>query len=304
MRHFFTLTGMRMRLTLRNKLFLFFGLIMPFGFFFLFAGVFAKGDPAAVRFLLGPVISLAVMGAFWGLSVALVTFREQGILRRFHVTPVTSADMLASSIVANYLLILPTIAIELLLAKFIFHVSGFGDLLSLFIMITIGVISFGSMGLVIASVTNTMQETQVLNQLLWFALIFLSGATVPLSDLPKAAQAFGVFLPATYLVWGLQAAIFFSTPIWHLWKEALSLFGWAILTFFVASQLFRWEPESKIPRKAKLWAAATALPFFLLGIWENHTGTILLQSKAALHAINNPAKPKPQTDTPPPSNEK
>jgi hypothetical protein len=42
----------------------------------------------------------------------------------------------------------------------------------------------------------------------------------------------------------------------------------------------------------------------LLGIWENHSGTILLQSKAALHAINNPTKPEPQTDTPPPSNEK
>ena len=125
---------MRMRLTLRNKTFMFFGLIMPFGFFFLFASVFAKGNPYAVRFLLGPVISLAVMGAFWGLSVALVTFREQGILRRFHVTPVTSADMLASSIVANYFLILPTIIIELLLAKFIFHVSAFGDLFSLFVI--------------------------------------------------------------------------------------------------------------------------------------------------------------------------
>jgi ABC-2 type transport system permease protein len=303
LKHFFTLTGMRMRLTLRNKLFLFFGLIMPFGFFFVFAGFFAKGDPHAVRFLLGPVISLAVMGAFWGLSVALVSFREQGILRRFHVTPVTSADMLASSIVANYLLILPTIIVELLLAKFIFHVTAFGDLLSLFIMVTVGVISFGSMGLVIASVTNTMQETQVLNQLIWFVLIFLSGATFPFSELPKAAQAFGVFLPATYLVSGLQAAIFFSTPIWHLWTEILSLGGWAILTFFVAAQLFRWEPESKIPRKAKIWAAATALPFVLLGIWENHSGTILLQSKAALHAINNPTKPEPQTDTPSPSNE-
>lgn len=304
MKHFLTLTSMRMRLTLRNKTFMFFGLIMPFGFFFLFAGVFAKGDPAAVRFLLGPVISLAVMGAFWGLSVALVTFREQGILRRFHVTPVTSADMLASSIVANYLLILPTIIIELLLAKFIFHVSAFGDLFSLFIMVTVGVISFGSMGLVIASVTNTMQETQVLNQLIWFALIFLSGATVPLSDLPKTAQAFGVFLPATYLVWGLQDAIYLSAPIWDLWKEALSLFGWALLTFFVASQLFRWEPESKIPRKAKLWAAATALPFVLLGIWENHSGTILLQSKAALHAINNPTKTKQAPPSPPTSDEK
>jgi ABC-2 type transport system permease protein len=295
---------MRMRLTLRNKAFLFFGLIMPFGFFFLFAGVFAKGDPFAVRFLLGPVISLAVMGAFWGLSVALVSFREQGILRRFHVTPVTSADMRASSIVANYLLILPTIAVELLLAKFIFHVTGFGNLFSLFIMVTVGVISFGSMGLVIASVTNTMQETQVLNQLFWFALIFLSGATVPLAELPKSAQAVGVFLPATYLVWGLQGAIFLSASVWHLWVEILSLTGWAILTFFVASQLFRWEAESKIPRKAKLWAAATALPFLLLGIWENRSGTILLQSKAALHAINNPTKAKPQSDSPPATDEK
>jgi ABC-2 type transport system permease protein len=304
LKHFLTLTIMRMRLTLRNKTFMFFGLIMPFGFFFAFATVFAKGNPYAVRFLLGPVISLAVMGAFWGLSVALVTFREQGILRRFHVTPVTSADMLASSIVANYFLILPTIIIELLLAKFIFHVSAFGDLFSLFVMVTVGVISFGSMGLVIASVTNTMQETQVLNQLIWFALIFLSGATVPLSDLPKAAQAFGVFLPATYLVWGLQDAIYFSAPIWHLWKEALSLFAWALLTFFVAAQLFRWEPESKIPRRAKLWAAATALPFLLLGIWENKTGTIILQSQAAYRSINGPAKTKPQSETPPTPNEK
>jgi ABC-2 type transport system permease protein len=289
---------MRIRLTLRNKTFMFFGVIMPFGFFFLFAGVFAKGDPVKVRFLLGSVLSLAVMGAFWGLSVALVTFREQGILRRFHVTPVTSADMLASSIVANYLLILPTIIVELLLSKFIFHVSGFGNLFSLFTMVTVGVISFGSMGLVIASVTNTMQETQVLNQLIWFALIFLSGATVPLADLPRAAQAFGVFLPSTYLVWGLQGAIFLSTPIWHLWKESLSLIAWAILAFFVAAQLFRWEPESKIPRNAKLWALATTLPFLLLGIWENQTGTILLQSKAAYRAMDRPDKAIQPSKTP------
>ena len=50
MKHFLTLTNMRIRLTLRNKTFLFFGLIMPFGFFFAFAGVFAKGDPARFAF--------------------------------------------------------------------------------------------------------------------------------------------------------------------------------------------------------------------------------------------------------------
>ena len=297
MKHFLTLTRMRIRLTLRNRMFLFFSVIMPFGFFFLYAGVFAKGDPRAVRFFLGPVISLAVMGSFWGLSAALVTFREQGILRRFHVTPVTASDMLASSIVANYVLTVPTVALELLFARIIFHVTDFGNMLAFFVLVTVGVVSFASMGLIVASVTNTMQETQVLNQLIWLPLIFLSGATMPLPYLPHVAQKFALFLPATYLVWGLEAATFFSQPIGKVLVEAFSLGIWAILAFFVAAQLFRWEPESKIPRNAKLWAAATALPFILLGIWENQQGTLLLQSQAAYLALerlekNNPSHVK------------
>jgi len=297
LKHFLTLTRMRIRLTLRNKMFLFFSVIMPFGFFFLFAGIIAKGDPRIVKFLLGPVIAMAVMGSFWGLSAALVTFREQGILRRFHVSPVTAADMLASSIVANYVLTIPTVVTELLLARFIFHVKDFGNLFSFAVLVTIGVVSFASMGLVVASVTNTMQETQVLNQLIWLPLIFLSGATIPLASLPKVAQNFGIFLPATYLVWGLQASIFSSFAIWKLWIEVCSLVAWAILTFFVAAQLFRWEPESKIPRNAKLWAAATALPFLLLGVWEHNTGSLLMDARAAYRSIENSDRPEKPSDS-------
>jgi ABC-2 type transport system permease protein len=297
LKHFLTLTRMRIRLTLRNKMFLFFSVIMPFGFFFLFAGIIAKGEPRLVKFLLGPVIAMAVMGSFWGLSAALVTFREQGILRRFHVSPVTAADMLASSIVANYVLTIPTVVSELLLARFIFHVKDFGNLFSFAILVTIGVMSFASMGLVVASVTNTMQETQVLNQLIWLPLIFLSGATIPLASLPKVAQNFGIFLPATYLVWGLQASIFSSFAIWKLWIEVCSLLAWATLTFFVAAQLFRWEPESKIPRNAKLWAAATALPFLFLGVWEHNTGSLLMDARAAYRSVENADKSEKRSDS-------
>ena len=188
MRNFATLTRMRIQLTLRNKMFLFFSVVMPFAFFFLFAGIFAKGRPAGVRFFLGPVVALTVMGSFWGLSAALVMFREQGILRRFHVTPVTASDMLASSVVANYVLVAPTVLLEFLFARYLYHVVNFGDLFAAFIMISIGNLSFASLGLVVASVTNTMQETQVINQLLWLPLIFLSGATFPLAFLPQVVQ--------------------------------------------------------------------------------------------------------------------
>src|SRR5215472_4017312 len=277
---------MRVRLALRNKMFFFFSVVMPLGFFFLYSGVFAKGIPREVANLLGPVLALNVMGSFWGLSATLVMFREQGILRRFHVTPATATDMLVSSILANYALTLPTVITELLLAKFLFHVPNLGDLASILLLVSIGTISFGSLGLVIASVTNTMQETQVLNQLLWLPLIFLSGATIPFTYLSSLVQQIALFLPATYLVSGLKRAIVDNYGPTKLLLILGSLTAWFVLTLFLSSQLFRWEPQARIARKAKLYVAATAIPFLLLGIWENRYGRVIAQERVAVERLD------------------
>jgi ABC-type transport system involved in cytochrome c biogenesis permease component len=288
LKNFATLTRMRIQLAVRNKMFFYFVIVMPFAFFFLWLGVIAKGVPKSVGFYLGAVLAFNVMGSFWGLSATLVLFREQGILRRFHVAPVTASDLLASSIVANYVLTIPTVVVELFLARVVFHVPSLGNLASLFLLMSVGIISFGSLGLVVASVTNTMQETQVLNNLLWLPLIFLSGATIPLAYLPRAVQRFGLFLPATYLVNGLQQAIVNSATPWSRYVEILSLSFWACLTFFLSAQLFRWEPEAKVPRRAKLLVAATAIPFLLLGIVENRSDRILREARSAFETFTAP----------------
>ena len=53
-----------------------------------------------------------------------------------------------------------------------------------------------------------------------------------------------------------------------------SLVGCALIAFLIAAQLFRWEPEAKAPRRAKLWAAAAIVPFLLLGAWETVNGDL------------------------------
>src|SRR5438445_10401646 len=134
-------------------MFFFFSVVFPLGMFFLYAGIFARSNPRAVSYFLGPVIAFNVMGSFWGLSATLVIFREQGILRRFHVTPVTATDMLASSLLANYVLTLPTASIEIFLARFFFHVMSFVNLLSFTVMVTGFTVSIGSLSLVGSIVT-------------------------------------------------------------------------------------------------------------------------------------------------------
>jgi ABC-2 type transport system permease protein len=186
----------------------------------------------------------------------------------------------------------------LLLSRVVFHVHDFGNLVAVLLFVGIGTVAFGSLGLVVASITNTMQETQVLNQILWLPLIFLSGATLPFEFLPKLVKSIALFLPATYLVTGLQQAIVFSKSLSQLWVYFFALVFWTSLSFFVASQLFRWEPEVKIPRNAKLWAAATVLPFLILGAWEQSNGKILSEAQSAYRVLTkqqdaqSPAKPK------------
>ena len=188
MKNAWTLTKVRMRLALRNRAFIFFSLIFPLIFLFLFLGLFARSNTAAVPYMLASVLAITVMGSFWGLSVQLVTFREQGILRRFRIAPVGPAAMLASSILSNYILTLPTVAIEFLLARHVFHMSQWGNIGGIFLLVTLGIVTFAALGLIIASVTNSTQETQVINQILWSAFLFLSGATLPLPMLPVWLQ--------------------------------------------------------------------------------------------------------------------
>jgi len=286
--HTWALTVSRMRLAMRNRAFLFFSLIMPIAFLFIYAGIFGRGRVQAMPYLLGKVLALTVMGSFWGLSVQLVTFREQGILRRFRVTPVSASAMLASSLVSNYFLTLPTIAIEFFLSRSVFHMSGLGNLLSIFVLVTIGTVTFASLGLIVASVTNTMQETQIINQIIWFIFLFISGATVPLVMLPGAVQSVALFLPATYLVSGLERAMNEKTSLMDLGMYLASLGGCALIAFVISAQLFRWEPESKVPRKAMLWAAAAVIPFLLLGVWENFNGDLLNHATKNLQSIREP----------------
>ena len=80
--------------------------------------------------------------------------------------------------------------------------------------------------------------------------------------------------------------------VFSLGVEIGSLLAWGALAFFISSQLFRWEPEAKLPRNAKLWALATILPFVLLGFWENHNGQLL--SRAATMLNGHPAQSAPQ----------
>jgi len=271
------LTKIRIRLALRNKTFIFFGVAMPLGFLFLFVLIFGHGQTGMIAYILGSVLTITVMGSFWGLSVQLVIFREQGILRRFRLAPVGAGPLLASSILANYVLVLPAVIAEILICRSAFHMNTWGNLPAIFLLVSVGAATFSAFGLIVASVTNSMQETQVINNLIWSAFLFLSGATVPLAVFPQWIQRVALFSPATYLATGLQAAATKFVTGEELLTDCVALIVGLALAFEVSRQLFRWEPEAKVGGKGKLWVLVALVPFLVFGAYENRNGDRLAQ---------------------------
>jgi len=293
---------MNIRLAMRTKAALFFTFLFPLIFLFVYAGIFAHGNRWAVAYLFGPVITLQVMGsAFWGLGLQSVMSRERGILRRYRLAPIGAGSMVLSSLMANYLLLLPTVAILTACAVTVFHMPLQVNFAGFFLLVTIGAFSFAGFGLTIASIASTMQEAQIYNQLVWFALLFLSGATIPLPDLPRWIQHVAAFLPATYLVSSFQSLMTHSGPLSAHAAELVALVASGLFGLLFAWKLFRWEKEERIPRSAKGWALAFLIPFLLIGFWMNSSGRAQRGWEASYRMMTNPqqALPPPSSAGPP-----
>ncbi len=262
-----------LRLMLRDRSVLFFSYLFPLSFFFIFAQTFDAGkSPAAMAQVIAMVVMIGVLGnGFFGAGMRTVLDRETNVLRRFKVAPINAAPIITSSIVSGLAAFLPTVFLFLFFGSVMYHAPLPRDLISFLVFVCIGVIAFRSFGMIIAAVVNSQQEAQILIQLLYLPMLFLSGATFPISIMPVWVQNIAQFLPATYLFQGMQSIMIGGESIGANWFAVFALLITFAVAMFVGIKLFRWEKEEKISNRAKLWIVAVLAPFFIMGIYQAKT---------------------------------
>src|SRR5260370_37623188 len=140
-----------------------------------------------------------------------------------------------------------------------------GNWISLYALSALGVFAFRSIGLILASIVNSTQESTIGIQLLYMPMLFLSGATFPTVMLPVWAQIVGQFLPATYLVTGFQSIFLRKETLAQNVPAAAALLVTMILATFISIQIFRWEKGEKLRPAAKLSVLAVLSPFVMMG---------------------------------------
>jgi imidazolonepropionase-like amidohydrolase/ABC-type multidrug transport system permease subunit len=282
-----------LRLMGRDRSVLFFSLLFPMIFFFVFANAFhAKNNPAAMSQIISMVLILGVLGnGFFGAGMRTVADRETNVLRRFKVAPINASPIIVASMVSGWVAYIPTLFFFLLIAKLMYHDPLPSNIISLTVFVSIGLIAFRSMGMIIAAVVNSAQEATILIQIIYLPMLFLSGATFPLTFMPDWLQIVAHFLPATYLHDGLNSIMIAGQSILDVWQSVVGLIVTTAVGLFVGVKLFRWEKEEKIAPRAKLWILAVLAPFVIMGVYQAKTrgsidsAKILEHQTARKHAV-------------------
>ncbi len=280
MKSYLAITRMDLKLALRQKSVIFFNYLFPLIFLVTFGQILHGDRGGAMTQVVTMVTILGILGnGLFGAGMRAVQEREANVLRRYKVTPITPAPILVAATITGWLLFMPFVMFMFAVAHFGYNMPWPQSYLSIFFFISLGIMAFRAIGMILASVANSMQESQIIVQLIYLPMLLLSGATFPSSLFPSWLLTLTQFLPATYLVSGMQGMMLRGENFFANYQAAGALVLTIILGLFISYKLFRWEKEEKIKGSAKLWIVAVLLPFFLLGTWQAHTKQNVAKTK-------------------------
>lgn len=192
--------------------------------------------------LIGIAFSGYLNAGISGFTQAIAEEQSYGTLEAIILTPTKISAVLIYGSIWNFTFTSLRAAVYLLLGKMFF---GFDlsqiNLGAALIILLLSIISFSSMGIILAGFILIFKRGDPINRMLGGLSRFLGGVYFPVTLLPAWAQKIAGLLPITYSLEAMRKAIILgaspkelSSPIFALFVFSLLLFPLGILCFKLA----------------------------------------------------------------------
>jgi hypothetical protein len=248
------------RLHLRNRMALAYGYLFPLMFLGVFWVLYRHESPPLRRHL-GELLTVTILGgACFGLPTTLVSEREQGVWRRYRLTPVPLGRLLASTVAARFGIIVSAGLLQFgaALACGMPLPAHPGALAAAF---AFAALAFIGLGLLLAMLADTVPAVQALGQCVFLPMLVIGGVAVPLGSLPGWAQSLANFFPGRHAVEAMQAAAA-GGDLTGLPFQLAVLAVTGVSAALAATRLFRWDLGQRFAAlPGKGWLA------LLLAMW-------------------------------------
>lgn len=247
MKALYQMSFTELRLAFRNFIYVFFAFAFPPLMLLLFGGIYGN-EPTpfyhgqgAVDVLTPAYIGMiTAVSGLMGLPLQLSGYRQQKVLKRLKATPVSTGTIMAPHFLVNGLLCILGTIFLVIVGKIIFGLHFIGNFPSFLLAFFLSMLCIFSIGFLIAAVAPDSRAATAIAYLVYFPMLFLSGATIPLQMMPPAIVAVSRFLPLTYCVEILQGT-WLGNPLSDFAKPIVILLAIPVVFLGISVKAFRWE---------------------------------------------------------------
>lgn len=220
MRSYLALTRAELRLFRREPFSVVFVLAFPLMMMMLLSAVFGNDEANAADMENGMLVwrgvtptdyytaaSVAVMIAALGLMtlpINLSGYQERGILRRLKASSVSTGTLFGAQLTVALVTFLAGAILMGLIAWAAYEASLPDDPAGVAVALLLGTVTFGAIGLLLATIVGSSRAAQGVGLLLFFAMWLISGTAPPRAVLPSGLRDVGGQLPLAHLTTAIQ----------------------------------------------------------------------------------------------------
>jgi ABC-2 type transport system permease protein len=197
----------------------------------------------AIQYLAPGLLGWAIAsGATFGAAITLVGWRENKLLRRLRLAPVSTASVVLARVAVSLVVAMVQLAVFLAIATTPYF--GLRLTASWWMAIPVvacGTISFLSIGLLVGSFARTQQAATSIANLIILPMAFLGGAFIPLAFAPAWIRDVSYVMPLRYLVTGMQDVMARGEGPASALPAIGILLGLALVLTAISVRVFRWD---------------------------------------------------------------
>jgi ABC-type multidrug transport system permease subunit len=195
-----------------------------------------------VDFLVPGLLGLGLMnGGMWGVGFNLVDMRIKRLLKRLIATPMRRGDFMLAQMTLRVATMFVEVGFLLLFARFVLGVPILGSWAAIFAIGAVGALSFGGLGLLLASRAERLETVMGLMNVVSLPMTIGSGVFFSVERFPALLRPVIRLLPLTALIDALRAVVSEGAPLLSQVVPLATLAGWGLVSFLVGLKLFRWN---------------------------------------------------------------
>jgi ABC-2 type transport system permease protein len=235
----------------RNPASVFFTVMLPLIFLFIFATIFGNDDieergVKTTTYYVPAIISLAVISATTqSLAINLTQDRERGLLKRARGTPLPTPVFVAGRVGNSLVVSILMVVLVAVIGKLVYDVS-LPDQTNPAVLVTlaVGAAAFSCLGFALTVLIPSEDAAAPVSNGTVLPLYFISGVFIPDSEIPegvlKVADIFPVrhFFEAFFTAWDPN-----TTGAGFEWGQLAIVAAWGVFGLVIAMRFFRWEPR-------------------------------------------------------------